>query len=218
MIVPFIATLFCIAVASSISTDTSLSEFNTCIFNILPDKNYTHLEIDTAVKECFELIEDVHHESANDEGEAKNDTPLPLPEVENNGSYDTNDIDNLEEVSDPERPCTTEIKQWLENLREYFVDWRDKMKYEEKYSMLEQENTLFQLRFASKMNELVGTQDGMKEIIAISESVVSLLRDNENTIYYVALTSLKEECYELSSHLNSISIMSWRTFSIGQIS
>jgi len=195
MIVPFIATLFCIAVASSTTTDTSLSEFNTCIFEILPDENYTHVEIDTAVKECFELIEDVSRDPANAEAEANNDTPLLLPEVATtSGSSYTNDTDNLEvvSVSNPELPpCTTEIKQWLEDLRGYFVDWGDRMYHEEKYNHLEQEGTLLQLRFVKKMNDLLVSTDDVTQRDAISAYVMTLLDYDERSMLLYKLDELE---------------------------
>ena len=194
MIVPFIATLFCIAVASSTTTDTSLGEFNTCIFNILPDENYTHVEIDTAVKECFELIEDVSRDPASavddvkSEAEVTDETlPLPVTSISSN----INDINNSAVVvSNPERPCTKVLQEWLEDLREHFADWGDRMYHEDKFNILEQEGTLLQLRFVKKMNDLlVSNDDDVTQRDAISAYVMSLLDYDER---YMLLYKLDE--------------------------
>jgi len=197
MIVLFIAILFCIAVASSASTDTSLSEFNKCFFDSLPDENYTQeiilskIDTDTAVKECFELIEDVRLDSVNaaDETEAVEVTDETLPLPVTSSSYDTNNDNNIDtdDSSISEPPCTMALREWLEDFRDYFHDWREK--YEEKYSMLQQD-TLFQLRFASKMNELIVSQS-VKERDTVSAYIMSLLDDDERSMMLYKLDELE---------------------------
>ena len=195
MIVPIVAILFCLAVVSG-NNATFSEDFVVAVCEQLRDsyidEDYTEEDVDRKVGICLDLLEYERRRRAlaNAEAEAEAITKsLSLPEVENN----TNDIDNLEvvSVSNPEPPCTIAMKQWLGDLREYFVDWRERMKYEEKNSLLQREKTLFQLRFVKKMNDLVDTQDDINETVAISAYVMSLLDDNERSMLLYKLDELE---------------------------